>query len=236
MSLIKKLKIFVRTKFAKPVYTLHGIDVPIDRNIITDRILYSIMRGHYESTEADALRKYVRPEDRILELGGGIGLISSLAAKLAHKGEVVCVEANPHLISYIERVHKANGVHPTIVNAIAAGNSDKTEAKFYLRKNFWVSSMSPEPRDYVDQVQVSLAPISELVKRYKSTVLVVDIEGGEVDLIDSDWTDGVRLVMMEIHPDVTGEASTQRLSDFFEKLGFDVSIESKILVAQRKFS
>jgi FkbM family methyltransferase len=236
MSLIKQLKILVRTKFAKSEYNLHGIKLPIDRSIITDRILYSIMRGHYESTEAEALRKFVLPRDNILELGGGIGLISSLAAKVAHEGKVICVEANPHLIPYIQKVHQANGVKPTVINAIAAGNSAKTEATFYLRKNFWVSSMSPEPRDYVDQVQVPLASITKLVTDHKPTVVIIDIEGGEMDLIDSDWTHGVRLVMMEIHPDVTGDASTLKLTSFFEKLGFAVSIESKILVAKRELN
>jgi FkbM family methyltransferase len=133
-------------------------------------------------------------------------------------------------------VHQANGVKPTVINAIAAGNSAKTEATFYLRKNFWVSSMSPEPADFVDQVQVPLAPISRLVSEHKPTVVIVDIEGGEMDLIDSDWTNGVRLVMMEIHPDVTGAASTSTLTNFFERAGFAVIIESKILVAKRELN
>ncbi len=232
MYLLKKLKILAKTRFAKSEYTLHGINLPIDRSIITNRILYSIMRGHYESTEAEALRKFVLPTDNVLELGAGIGLISSLAAKVAHQGKVVCVEANPLLIPYIQKVHKANSVKPIVINAIAAGNSSKTEATFYLRKNFWVSSMSPEPRDYVDQVQVPLASITKLVTDHKPTVVIIDIEGGEMDLIDSDWTHGVRLVMMEIHSDVTGEASTLKLTRFFEKQGFAVNIESKILVAK----
>jgi protein-L-isoaspartate O-methyltransferase len=100
MRLWKSVKIFVRTKFRKSEYVLHGIRIPIDRSIITDRILYSIIRGKYESTESRAVKAYIRGDDRILELGGGLGLISALASKIVESGIVVSVEANPRMVQY----------------------------------------------------------------------------------------------------------------------------------------
>jgi FkbM family methyltransferase len=236
MGLWKKIKVFVRTKLAKSNYELHGVTIPIDRKIITDRILYSIIRGRYEGTEARAVKSMVKPQDRVLELGAGIGLISVVAAKIVGENSVVCVEANPKMVGYIQKVHAANRVNPKIVNAVAVGKSSTDTISFYLRENFWVSSMSPTPEDYLEVVQVKAASIDHLVREYKPSVVIIDIEGGEVELIDSDWTDAVRLVVMEIHPNVTGEASIRMLENYFEKRGFTSYVEDKILVAERELN
>jgi FkbM family methyltransferase len=233
MSIFKSIKIFVLTKFAKPNHVVHGINIPIDRNIVTNRILYSIMRGHYESTETEAVQSLVKAGDRLLELGGGIGVVSAFAAKLLGDASVVCVEANPKLLGYIQRVHAANSVHPKVINAVAVGSARHEFASFYLRKNFWVSSFSPEPQDYVEKIEVEAVSIDQLVVDHKPTVLVVDIEGGEIELMESDWTNGVRLVIMEVHPKVIGQIATEKLSKYFKDKGFAVKLDREILFASR---
>ena len=212
---------------------LHGLEIPIDRNIVTDRILFSIMRGHYESTEAEAVQSLVRKGDRLLELGGGIGVISAVSAKILGDAAVVCIEANPKLLEYIQRVHTANSVHPKVINAIAVGTNKFKTASFYLRKNFWVSSLSPEPQDYVEKIEVEAISIDRLVAEHRPSVVVVDIEGGENDLIQSDWTNGVRLVIMEVHPKVIGDRSVSVLVEYFKTRGFSVKLERDILFANK---
>jgi FkbM family methyltransferase len=234
MGLWKKIKVFVRTKLAKSSYELHGVTIPIDRKIITDRILYSIIRGRYEGTEARAVKSMVKPQDRVLELGAGIGLISVVASKIVGENSVVCVEANPKMVGYIQKVHAANRVNPKIVNAVAVGKSSTDTISFYLRENFWVSSMSPTPEDYLDVVQVQTASIDDLVREYKPSVVIIDIEGGEVDLMSGQWADQVRLVIMELHPDVTGEKSTDQMIAFFRSHGFTVRVDEIMLFAERE--
>jgi FkbM family methyltransferase len=233
MSILKAIKIFVVTRFAKPAHVLHGLNIPIDRGIVTDRILFSIMRGHYESTETEAVRSLVQKGDRLLELGGGIGVVSAVAAKILGDDAVVCIEANPKLLEYIQRVHTANAVHPKVINAIAVGSDKLRTASFYLRKNFWVSSLSAEPHDYVEKIEVEAISIDRLVAEHRPSVVVVDVEGGENDLILSDWTNGVRLVIMEVHPKVIGVHSVAVLVEYFKTRGFSVKLERDILFANK---
>jgi FkbM family methyltransferase len=233
MSFLKPLKVFFRAKFAGSQSVIHGVTLPLDRSIFTDPIIYSVVRGRYELSEAEAAKQLLRPDDRVLELGGGVGLISTIAAKLVPQGQVVTIEANPRLVSFIERVHGLNGVRAECINAIAAGGEGGGTAKFYLRKDFWVSSMSPEPADYVDAVDVNVIGISVLVKQHKPSVVIIDIEGGEMNLIDEDWTRGVRLVMMEVHPKQTGLEGVQKLVDFFTNCGFTVARDKVLLLAIR---
>jgi FkbM family methyltransferase len=231
VSFLKAIKVYVRARFAKPTQIIYGIALPIDKSIFTDPIIYSVVRGRYELSEAEAAQTLLRADDRVLELGGGVGLISAIAAKIA--AHVVTVEANPRLVEFIGRVHKLNGVTATCINAIVSGAEGARKAKFYLRKDFWVSSMSPEPADYLEAVELEVIDVATLVKTHRPTVLIVDIEGGEMNLISRDWTEGVRLIMMEVHPKQTGLEGVQKIIDFFTSCGFTVTRDKVMLLARR---
>jgi FkbM family methyltransferase len=233
MGLWKNIKIFVRTKFAKSEYLLHGIRIPIDRTVIGDRVLYSIIRGRYEFPESQALIALVKADDRVLELGGGVGLISALASKIAKLGQVVSVEANPTMVKYISRVHALNNVQGSVINAVVAKSDEIKTVKFYLRRNFWSSSMSPEPPDYVECIDVPAASIDDLVQQHRPSVVIIDIEGGELDLIHGSWAANIRLIIMEVHPEVIGEAGVQKIIDFFVRSGIDVKVDGKMLLMTR---
>jgi FkbM family methyltransferase len=231
VSFLKPIKVYIRARLAKATHVIHGITLPIDKTIFTDRIIYSVVRGRYELSEAETAKALLRSDDRVLELGGGVGLISAISAKIA--AHVVTVEANPLLVKFIERVHKLNGVAANCLNAIVSGGDGPRKAKFYLRKDFWVSSMSPEPPDFKESVELDVIDIDQLVKTHRPSVVIVDIEGGEMNLIAKDWTKGVRLVMMEVHPKQTGLDGVQKLVDFFINCGFTVTRDKVMLLASR---
>ena len=52
----------------------------------------------------------VRPGDRVLEIGAGIGFISTLLAREKRVARVIAVEANPDLLAYMTRLHGVNHV------------------------------------------------------------------------------------------------------------------------------
>lgn len=233
MGIWKSTKIFVRTKFSRSEYILHGVRIPIDRNIITNRILYSIIRGKYEYPESKTLKEKIKPDDRVLELGGGLGLISAIASKIITHGEVVCVEANPGMMDYIARVHALNAVQAKVINAVVSKPNSAQQLPFYLRENFWASSLSPVPDDYIERVNVPAMSIDQLVQQYRPTVIIIDIEGGEINLIQGNWHEHVRVIIMEVHPEVLGEKSVDEIVDFFVKAGFATSLDGALLLMQR---
>jgi FkbM family methyltransferase len=213
-----------------------GIRIPIDPQAMSERAILGIRRGSYERYEAKLLRALLRPGDRVLELGGGVGFISSLAAQLVHGGRIVTVEANPQLIPVIRKAHALNGASVEIVNAAVTGKARGSSARFFLRKDFWASSMSPEPPDFIGSVEVPVVQIEALVERSKPTVVVVDIEGGEAELIESDWCRGVRAVLLETHPDVLGRDGVEKIRRFLRDRGFALSEPAEapnMLLAQR---
>jgi len=90
----------------------NGIKVPFVPRIITPKIERPMRNSRYERGECAALREMLRKGDRVLELGAGVGLISTVAAMFEGIGSVTTVEANPELIPLIEETHRLNDVSP----------------------------------------------------------------------------------------------------------------------------
>ncbi|HET9067567.1 MAG TPA: FkbM family methyltransferase, partial [Amaricoccus sp.] len=77
---------------------------PLDPSVVTPAIRAAILSGRFEAEEASQIPRIVRPGDRVLEIGAGIGFISTLLSRQPRVARVVAVEANPNLIDYMARV------------------------------------------------------------------------------------------------------------------------------------
>ena len=75
------------------VIETQGIRVPFVPAIITPKIERPMRNSRYEGGECATLRRVLRPGDRVLELGAGVGLISTVAAQVPGVERVVSVEA-----------------------------------------------------------------------------------------------------------------------------------------------
>ena len=49
-------------------YSLNGVDLPHDDQIITPQVAAALKRGNYERPEIQALPKFLTPEDRAIAL------------------------------------------------------------------------------------------------------------------------------------------------------------------------
>jgi FkbM family methyltransferase len=165
-----------------------------------------IYAGWYEAEERSVLAATLRADDVCLEVGGGIGLISTIAAQQAQRMTVY--EANPGLVSIIERTVSLNGQSADVINAVAS-DADGTTA-FYVADSFWMSSL--QPSDGAVEHTVRTVSFDRVLADIKPTYLICDIEGGEVDLLGGrSLPDSLRAICVELHPDAVGISSTQGL-------------------------
>jgi hypothetical protein len=196
------------------IIVTQGIKVPFVAEIITPKIEKAMRNNRYESEESQMLLSLLQSGDRVLELGGGVGLCSAIASSVEGVELVVTVEANPILIPMILETHRLNDitgveVKNTVVSIGAKGPSD-----FYIRRDFWASSMEPESRTYEEIKQIPSADFNLLMTEVKPTVLLCDIEGGELDIFTNPALDltGLRLLILEFHGKVYGEEGMARLT------------------------
>jgi cyclopropane fatty-acyl-phospholipid synthase-like methyltransferase len=122
-------------------FNLHGIHVEMPRSALTPDVWATLVRGNYETEEIHCLTTALQPGDTTLELGAGIGFMSSCAVRRCHAGRVIAFEANPGLIPVIRRTLALNGVVAEVVHGVVA--REDGEATFNVSRDFWSSSAEP---------------------------------------------------------------------------------------------
>ncbi|MCB2128349.1 MAG: FkbM family methyltransferase [Rhodobacteraceae bacterium] len=193
------------------VLTVAGIRIPFDPKVITPLTEAPMRAGTYELAEARELRRILRAGDRVLELGGGVGFLSTIAALSPGIGRVVTVEASPKLIPMIRETHRLNGVTGVEVIAGAAVAEGGGDIDFFLRPHFWGSSLDANLRAYSRAVKRPRIAVAPLIAGLRPSVIVCDIEGGEDGLFDGADLSPVRHMVIELHPKAYGEEGVDRV-------------------------
>ncbi|WP_439110789.1 FkbM family methyltransferase [Lentibacter sp.] len=198
-----------------------GVRVPKDPAVITPRIRRSLRLNGYEGKEVNAALRVVNSGDTVLELGGGIGYVSTILAKKRDVKAIHTFEANPHLIDFHRQMHRLNDVTTiTTHNALLAARKGKPQS-FYVRENFLASSLEPEvtnmPVKSVEEVEV--LGINTMFNKIKPDVFICDIEGAEADLLPHLKYTGLRAAVIELHPQWIGAAGVRAVFDAMHAAG-----------------
>ena len=197
-----------------------GVVIPDDPAIITPAIRQAILSGRFEAAEASQIPAIVRPGDRVLEIGAGIGYISTLLARERRVARVIAVEANPHLLAYMARLHGVNRVRKVRrLNAVLT-NEPVESVTFYLRRDFWTGSVAAAPNPYHATVEVPAVSFDKLLRDEAINLVVCDAEGAEDGLFDGADLSGVDRVYLETHVHVTGLSGIRRLFAAMAEQGF----------------
>jgi FkbM family methyltransferase len=181
----------------------------------------SLFWGLYERKEIEFIRKFLRRNLDVIELGSSLGAISLHIIKCQDRSKkTICVEANPHLIKTIEENIKLNVSWKKVeVLNRAIDYSGQSEVTFYISKNNLGSHV-----DHNEEAQPTLvktATLKELIHDYqiKDFALVSDIEGAEAGMILKDKESLIQCQQMiiELHP-ITYEGHTYSVNELREKI------------------
>jgi FkbM family methyltransferase len=203
-------------------YCVAGVRVPINRSLLSPRVEAWISRGKNQADEFECARDLVRSGDVVLELGGGLGVLSAALHREAAPSRIVSYEGNPDLLSYAKLTHQFNGVSNVEVrHGIVLSRADAPTVPFYRHVDVWGGSLFQVPGTDLEAAKVPVVKLTEVLTELVPNVLLVDIEGGELDLFESAETlgslDGIAL---ELHPDIYGSAGVLRVFQALGRLGF----------------
>lgn len=201
-----------------PEICISGVYIPLSK-YISDNVREAMFDGGYESAELRTIADNLSPEDTVLEIGTGIGLISSVCSKRIGSDRVHTFEANPELEQHIRRVYARNAVSPQLQICILGDGEG--EASFYVHDDFW-SSSTYQRSPISKHVTVPRHDINETIKRLHPTFLIMDIEGGESELFRIMELDGIRKLAIELHTSIVGETRIQEIRSILAEHGFEV--------------
>lgn len=199
-----------------------GIRFPLTSDILEPRFRRALRRRNFQRTEADALRPQVKPEDTVLNIGGGIGFLSSVMAQGCKAAHVTSYEPHPALAAYMREVHRFNAITNVTVEEAAIGTR-KGKATFYQRQNTLSSSLDDDretdANPVVESCEVEVHNINTVWKYLKANVLVCDVVGGGAAILEKAKLPGIRLAVISLHPKWLGEDGTRRIFDAMHRNG-----------------
>lgn len=208
----------MRQKTAENCLDSHGVIIPFDPAIITPTIKHAIESGYFEAEEAEQLPDIVQPDDIVLDIGAGIGFISTLIARRAER--VISVEANPDLLPFMKELHALNSVNNIKRLNVVLGDLETGFTTFYQRNDFWMGSLSEGPNPYVSAVDVPNRALNSLLKSEGVSLIVCDIEGAEAFIFDRADLTSVDRVYLELHDHITGLAGVASVFAALAAKGF----------------
>jgi len=170
----------------------------------------AILDGSYEAPELRALASALRADDVVLELGTGLGLLSSWCAQRIGSARVHTFEANPALEPRIRETFALNGVAPAL--GVAMLGEHAGEHDFHVHEAFWASSAT-DATGAAHTVRVPVRPLNDEIRRIGPSLLVMDIEGGEDAALrgmEATLRRAAPDLLLEVHPEQLGELGTSQ--------------------------
>jgi FkbM family methyltransferase len=164
-----------------------------------------LKNGQYENKEIWMVEEYLDPELPVVELGGGLGVVSCVINRLLARPEHhIVVEANPYLIELLEENKKRNGSQFEIVPR-AIGYS----AQMIIHCSNRNPCLGNSFQQHDKQVNVKTTALRNLITKYdfRELSLVSDIEGAEAALFTNEielLAERVKLLIFEAHPEYVG--------------------------------
>jgi FkbM family methyltransferase len=203
--------------------TLHNVEVLGGRHL-KRRIIETMIDESFEKPEIDAGLACIQPGDRVIEMGAGSGTVGAILTKNIPDVQILSFEANPNLLPAINALYAHNGLSDRNTvrnNAVVAGKDAPEAIDFYVRSNFLGSRIFAENNEPETQmVRVETVQYQTLRKEFPHNVLMMDIEGAELDFLRAADLSDVDLVIIELHRKVYHRPGMQECKRAFAEQGF----------------
>ena len=203
---------------------------------LSKEIRGQISSGRYEVAEIRALRAKLAPGDVVMELGAGIGFLSTYCSKIAGSRNIFTFEANLELEPTIRETFALNDVSPSLELCVLT--HEPGVQVFYVSESFWTSSVL-QRSGMTREIKVPAKSLSAEIARIQPSLLMIDIEGGEHNLFSGIDLATVRTIVIELHPRVIGiEKVHETVTDLYAK-GFRADREASsgnVLCLERGYS
>ncbi len=194
---------------------VEGIWLPIWDEIGYDTLRW-IVNGTYEIGEISILKKRLSSADIVLEIGTGLGFLSTYCALKNGNNQIYTYEANPDNVVIAQKVFNKNKVQPVMFNQILGETNGVI--KFFVND---ISKLASSIfKDTGQEKLIEQVSINNVIHKLKPTYLIMDIEGAEYDIFRIIDFQSIKKIQFELHPQLIGKEKTNIIFKILEKAGF----------------
>lgn len=168
------------------------------------------------STIIEMLRLKLAPDDVVMELGTGLGIIATYCAKLIGSQRVFTYEVMPLLESYIRDNFALNGVSPTLSMCMLTDRDG--EQTIHVHEAYWGSPGGRRAKP----TTVWTKRFNQEITLVDPTFLILDIEGGEYELTRYMDFHNLRKLIIAVHPEEIGWKEVETVLSTLDRAGFQM--------------
>lgn len=211
---------------SQDIVKLHDFEIGLDRNAVSLPILRAILKGWYEGGEVKLIKTFVKPGDKVVELGAGIGITAMAVAKIVGSDNIFPYELNPYLIKWSDFNFARNGfeIHVRQVALLALSQKADETIDFHIHRNFWGSSLIHR-EGTVETLAVPTYALEQSIEDHDANTLLIDIEGAETDLLVHADLSSIQKIIMEIHYGIAGRKKTDDMIRHLVVNGFSIDLQ-----------
>lgn len=198
------------------IVSIEGIRVRLDERLSAE-MRAIVASGRHTRPERRLILDALEPDDIVMELGGGIGMLSIACAQRIGSEKVFSYEANPYMKALVDENYALNSVCPTMSYCMVGPQAGEQE--FHVSNTFRESSVYDVGKT-AKVISVPVKPIDAEIDQIGATFLLVDIEGAEDVLLPSIDFNKLRKVMLETHPEILGIRKSNALRRSIRRHGF----------------
>lgn len=218
------------------VLQYRGLTVPVSQAQMPFPVYQQILAEDYEVPEITAVEKLIKAQDRVLELGTGLGIVSGLASRMVEGLEIRSFEANPALLPQIHELHRLNDISCIRVeNAMLEPSPNIDIRPFHIHRYFPQGSVI-ESEDSERTIEIRVLDLNQTIQAFRPSIMICDIEGAEEIVFAGANLDGLRALVIELHPDVVSRSGVKKIYDTCSSHGLYPRVEysSELVVAFEK--
>ena len=215
--------------FPKSIVIEGGIKVLLRNTPLSKKMRRNLMCGGYERAERKLISLLIQPDDRVLELGGSLGIVTSLIAhSVLPSGVVFSAEPNLSLRPSFNKQLSFNGCNVDLVSALVCPIWSECVPDHFLKMGFNSSVNSLSSRASFqggnDVKWITLKTMAIECGLNNPTALVIDIEGAEDVWCDfpPNFPDSIKKIIIEIHPNIIGEIKAAKTMQALFNEGFRI--------------
>lgn len=211
------------------IFVANGVKIDFSNAFIHEEMKEALRRGGYESVETRLVNRLIRPGHRVLEIGACTGYITMLAAKRAGAENVCTFEANPAAVDAAKHHFSLNDLSIQITNRVLMSRAKFAQAPETMELFLYKSPVSSSLfclKANAPSVSVPVGCLEDEIAKHRANFLIIDIEGGEADLLEDADLSQINDIIMETHYRKAGEwRINEMVKTLFDK-GFYINLRN----------